>query len=45
MIKQNEFSIETIALKCGFPDYSSFYRLFKKEYNLSPKNLQKEFKS
>ena len=44
MIKQNQFSIETIALKCGFPDYSSFYRLFKKEYNLSPKNLQRIYK-
>ncbi|WP_066073825.1 AraC family transcriptional regulator [Neobacillus soli] len=45
MIKQNQISIEEIALKCGFPDYSSFYRLFKKEYNLSPKNLQKEYKN
>jgi len=41
MIKQNQMSIENIALKCGFPDYSSFYRLFKKEYNLSPKSIQK----
>ncbi|EKN62674.1 AraC family transcriptional regulator [Neobacillus bataviensis LMG 21833] len=45
MIKQNQISIEEIALKCGFPDYSSFYRLFKKEYNLSPKKLQKEYKN
>lgn len=45
MIKQNQISIEKISLKCGFPDYSSFYRLFKKEYNLSPKKLQKEFKN
>ncbi|MEH7118628.1 AraC family transcriptional regulator [Neobacillus vireti] len=45
LIKQNQYSIETIAMKCGFPDYSSFYRLFKKEYNLSPKNLQKEYKN
>ncbi|MFJ7978427.1 helix-turn-helix domain-containing protein [Peribacillus sp. NPDC096379] len=45
MIKQNQSSIEKIALKCGFPDYSSFYRLFKKEYNLSPKELQKEYKN
>jgi AraC-like DNA-binding protein len=45
MIKQNQLSIEEIAIKCGFPDYSSFYRLFKKEYNLSPKKLQKEFKN
>ncbi|KMY48362.1 AraC family transcriptional regulator [Peribacillus loiseleuriae] len=45
MIKQNKISIEEIALKCGFPDYSSFYRLFKKEYNLSPKKLQREYKN
>lgn len=44
MIKQNQNSIEEIASKSGFTDYSSFYRLFKKEYNLSPKNLQKEFR-
>ncbi|MGE8081292.1 helix-turn-helix domain-containing protein [Peribacillus loiseleuriae] len=44
MIKQNQISIEEIALKCGFPDYSSFYRLFRKEYNISPKKLQKEYK-
>ncbi|MED4056950.1 AraC family transcriptional regulator [Niallia taxi] len=41
MIKQNNISIEEIAKICGFQDYSSFYRLFKKEYNISPKNLQK----
>ncbi|WP_438347526.1 AraC family transcriptional regulator [Paenibacillus sp. FA6] len=45
MIKQNQLSIEKIALKCGFLDYSSFYRLFKNEYHLSPKKLQKEYKS
>lgn len=45
MIKKNEISIEKIALKCGFSDYSSFYRLFKKEYKLSPKKLQKEYKN
>lgn len=44
MIKQNDISIEEITTKCGFQDYSSFYRLFKKEYNLSPKNLQKEYR-
>ncbi|WP_156289312.1 helix-turn-helix domain-containing protein [Oceanobacillus salinisoli] len=44
MIKQNEISIKEIAVQCGFVDYSSFYRLFKKEYNMSPKTLQKEFK-
>jgi AraC-like DNA-binding protein len=44
MIKQNQISIEEIVTKCGFQDYSSFYRLFKKEYNLPPKKLQKEHK-
>lgn len=43
MIKQNLLPMEQIAVKCGFLDYSSFYRLFKKEYMVSPKNLQKEF--
>ena len=45
MIKENQISIENIALKCGFLDYSSFYRLFKKEYHLSPKKLQKGYKT
>lgn len=45
LIKQNQISIEKIALKCGFSDYSSFYRLFKKEYSLSPKKSQMEYKS
>jgi AraC-like DNA-binding protein len=45
MIKQKQIPIEKIAVKCGFPDYSSFYRLFKKEYNLSPKNLQRDYKN
>jgi AraC-like DNA-binding protein/mannose-6-phosphate isomerase-like protein (cupin superfamily) len=45
MIKQNQKSIEEIASLCGFSDYSSFYRLFKKEYRLSPKKIQKEYKN
>ena len=45
MIKQNQLPMEQIAVKCGFLDYSSFYRLFKKEYMVSPKNLQKEIMS
>ena len=43
MIKQNQLTIEQIALKCGYNDYSSFYRSFKKEYKISPKKLQKEY--
>lgn len=28
------------SLQCGFSDYSSFYRAFKKEYGLSPKEYR-----
>lgn len=31
-----------IYRKCGFNDYTNFYRAFKKEYGISPKNLLKE---
>lgn len=34
-------NISTAFLECGFRDYSSFYRAFKKEFGISPK----EFKS
>lgn len=30
-------SIGQIYLKCGFKDYSSFYRAFKKEYGMAPR--------
>lgn len=32
--------INDIYLSCGFSDYSSFYRAFKKEYGISPKEYQ-----
>ena len=34
--------ITAVAEKFGFPDYTSFYRAFKKEYGISPKDYQKE---
>lgn len=34
-------SISDTYLMCGFKDYSSFYRAFKKEYGISPKEFQK----
>ncbi len=34
-------SITDVYQAFGFEDYSSFYRAFKKEYGLSPKELQK----
>lgn len=33
--------MEEVALTCGFSDYSSFYRAFKKEYGISPRAYKK----
>ena len=32
--------ITVACSQCGFEDYSSFYRAFKKEYGISPKEFQ-----
>ena len=34
-------SMEEVALNCGFSDYSSFYRAFKKEFGISPRAYRK----
>lgn len=31
--------ISTICTECGFQDYTSFFRSFKKEYNMTPKEF------
>ncbi|MEL7118311.1 MAG: helix-turn-helix domain-containing protein [Bacteroidota bacterium] len=36
------FSLETIALECGFKSYTSFYRVFKRTFNQSPKEYIKK---
>lgn len=33
--------MEDVALRVGFPDYSTFYRAFKKEYGISPRQYRK----
>lgn len=35
--------ISEIVIKCGFQDYSSFSKTFKKEYGISPKVYQKQY--
>ncbi len=35
------YSMETVAEKVGFTDYSAFYRAFKQEYATSPKQYKK----
>lgn len=38
-------SIHSICLDCGFGDYSSFARAFKKEFSLSPRHYLLQYKS
>ena len=37
--------ITEVYIKCGFGDYSSFIRAFKKAYGISPKDYYKNFKN
>ncbi|MBE6533087.1 MAG: helix-turn-helix domain-containing protein [Ruminococcaceae bacterium] len=40
LIKEGE-GMDRVAEKCGFSDYSVFYKAFKKEYGLSPRAFYK----
>lgn len=40
LIEQN-IALETVAEQVGFNDYSSFYRAFKQEYGISPRQYKK----
>lgn len=40
LIEQN-FALEAVSEKVGFNDYSSFYRAFKQEYGISPRQYRK----
>jgi AraC-like DNA-binding protein/mannose-6-phosphate isomerase-like protein (cupin superfamily) len=34
-------NMESVSQKCGFTDYSTFYKAFKKEYGISPREYAK----
>lgn len=38
LINEGE-AMESVAAKCGFSDYSTFYKAFKKEYGISPREF------
>ena len=40
---KNNIPMAEVYLKCGFTDYSSFYRAFTKEYHTSPQKYLKSF--
>ena len=39
LIEQNE-NLETVAFNSGFKDYSTFFRAFKEEFNISPREYK-----
>ena len=41
---RNGEHLSNIHLLCGFPDNTSFFRAFKKEYNITPKKYYTNFK-
>ena len=42
LIRKGE-SLTNVSITCGFQDYTSFFRTFKKEYGITPKSYAKQF--
>ena len=41
LIKEKKM-IKEVALMCGYTDYHHFFKVFKKYYGISPKEMQEE---
>ncbi|MFH5836802.1 helix-turn-helix domain-containing protein [Proteiniclasticum sp. C24MP] len=37
-------NISEVAFQCGFSEYTSFYKAFRKTFGMSPKSMQKQYK-
>jgi AraC-like DNA-binding protein len=42
LLKNSEFNVSQVVLECGFEDLSHFSKSFKKKFNMSPLQFQKE---
>ncbi len=42
---RKKIPIHIICEECGFQDYTSFFRSFKKEYNITPKQFMSQYKN
>jgi AraC-like DNA-binding protein len=40
---RNGASVAEAALESGFPDYSNYIQLFKKQFGITPLNYKKKF--
>ncbi len=40
MIKETELSITEVSYQCGFTSQNTFYKAFKRKYNISPSSLR-----
>ena len=44
-VRDNYFGLHQAASICGFDTYSTFYRAFKKEYGVSPKQYRENYQN
>lgn len=44
LLESTTLPVNKIAEKCGIPDYNYFSKVFKREFNISPRNYRRQFK-